>query len=350
MEGFTRYVTTGTVIRHMQTSIKKFRWLGRVNPATRELTWPGTGVQFKFKGTKATIGLTAINGDNSFELLVDNAAPTIIRKVNTTSISTPQLLKGEHTVTLRRRSETALGTVSIGDITADGPTSATTAEKRQIEFIGDSITVGYGLDGVLPCVNDAAVTDNPRTYAALAATSLKADYHVIAWSGKGIVRNYGSGQVDTSPLMPELWTRYGANDATGNYPFPSSWNPSAVVINLGTNDFGYLNVRERLDIPTYTQAFVDFIGTISAKYKKASFFLLSSPMLSDGYPSVEDAQHTTQVNALKDAISKLNGTKAYFVDWPSQGSDVGCDYHPNAATHAAEAPVLAQAIKAAVGW
>lgn len=331
-------------------SRSKVRWLGRVNPATKELTWPGTGVSFKFTGTKATIGLTAINGDNSFELLVDNSPATIIPSVNTTSISTPQLPRGEHLVTLRRRSETALGTVSIGDITADGALSPAPAPKRQIEYVGDSITVGYGLDGTLPCINNAAVTDNPRTYAALAATALKADYHVVAWSGKGIVRNYASGQNDTSPLMPELWTRYGANDADGSYPFPSSWNPSAVVINLGTNDFGYLNVREKLDIAAYTQAFVDFVGKVQTKYKRAAFFLLSSPMLNDGYPSAEDAQHTTQVNALKDAISRLNGTKAYFVDWPAQGAAVGCDYHPNAATHAAEGQVLAKAIGAALGW
>jgi hypothetical protein len=38
------------------------------------------------------------------------------------------------------------------------------------------------------------------------------------------------------------------------------------------------------------------------------------------------------------------------VDWPTQESDVGCDYHPNTATHAAEGAVLAIAICLALGW
>lgn len=38
------------------------RFLGRVNPATRELTWPGTGVSFTFTGSSATIGLESVTG------------------------------------------------------------------------------------------------------------------------------------------------------------------------------------------------------------------------------------------------------------------------------------------------
>jgi hypothetical protein len=38
------------------------RFLGRVNPATRQLTWPGTGVSFTFTGSSASIGLDAVTG------------------------------------------------------------------------------------------------------------------------------------------------------------------------------------------------------------------------------------------------------------------------------------------------
>ena len=114
------------------------------------------------------------------------------------------------------------------------------APKRRIEVIGDSISVGYGVDGVNPCTNTAAVEDNPKTYGALAADALSADYSVIAWSGKGLTRNIAD---DGSPLMPEIYTRYGANDADNSYTFPAASAPDAVVINLGTNDFNYSNSR-----------------------------------------------------------------------------------------------------------
>ena len=335
-----------------------YRLLGRVNPATKELTWPGTGVSFTFKGTSATINLAKVVGDNSFDLIVDGKAPTEIARVVNTTISIPKLAKGTHSVVLRRRSETALGTVSISTVTTDGTFVAEKAPSRQIEIIGDSITVGYGLDGTNPCTNNAAVTDNPKTYGVLAATSLGADYNVIAWSGKGLVRNIATGTTDTSPLIPELYTRYGANDASGSYPFPSSWKPSAVVINLGTNDWSYLGydasgqqyaAREVLSPSVFTAGVVKFVKQIQRRYPAAQFFLLNSPMLSDSYPTAADAQKTNQTKAVKDAVKQL-GAKAHFVDWPTQGSDVGCDYHPNAATHAAEGEVLAAAIKTVLKW
>lgn len=329
-----------------------YRFLGRVNPTTKELTWPGTGVSFSFKGTSASINLANVVGDNSFDLVVDGAAPVEISKVVNTTISTPKLAKGVHSVVLRRRSETALGTVSISTVTTDGAFVKEKALKRQVEVIGDSISVGYGLDGVNPCTNNAAVTDNPKTYGVLAANALDADYHVIAWSGKGLVRNFGTSVNDTSPLLPELYTRYGANDADGSYPFPSSWKPSAVIINLGTNDWNYLTAtasRPVQSVAVFTAALVKFVKQIQTHYPKAEFFLLNSPLLSDTFPTAADAQKTNETKAIQNAVKEIGG-KAHFVDWPTQGSDVGCDYHPNAATHAAEGKVLAAAIKAVLKW
>jgi len=335
------------------------RYLGRVNPATKELSWPGTGVSFTFTGTSATIGLAAVDGTNSVDLVIDGGEPRVISNVEGTSISTPSCLaQGNHTIVLRKRSEALYGSIVIGDITTDGTLGADVVPKRQIEIIGDSITVGYGLDGTYPCTNNAEVEDNPKTYAALAAEALSADYNVIAWSGIGITRNYPSATPDTSPLMGELYTRYGANDADNSYTFPAEWSPAAVVINLGTNDFSYIdidesgqpyNARDPLNVTIYKDAMLGFVQSIQTHYPDADYFLLTSPMLSDSYPTAEEAQHTTQTDVLKAAVTQLGG-KAHLVEWPSQGSDVGCDYHPNAATHAAEGEVLAKAIGAVLGW
>ena len=336
------------------------RYLGRVNPATKELSWPGTGVAFTFTGTSASIGLSSVSGTNSVDLVIDGGEPTVISNVAGTSISTPSgLSQGTHTVVLHKRSEAIFGSIFLGDITTDGTLGASVAPARKIEVVGDSISVGYGLDGTNPCTNTAAVEDNPLTYGALAANALGADYSIVAWSGKGLTRNIATGAPDTSPLMPELYSRYGANDADGSYTFPAASTPDAVVINLGTNDFSYLgytatgqsyDARAPLDPATYTAGMVSFVQSIQTHYPNAHFFLLTSPMLSDYFPTAADAQKTTQTNALKAAITQLNSSKMHFVDWPTQGSDVGCDYHPNAATHAAEGKVLASAISAALGW
>nr|POE93174.1 cellulase/esterase cele [Quercus suber] len=350
-------LSTPICVLTQQIAAAEPRTLGRVNPLTGESTWPSTGLAFTFTGTSASIDITASSGAISADLFIDNLAPIVIQ-VASDKICTPELPDGKHTISLRKRSEAALGTVTFGDIAVNGSFEAAAMPTRRIEIIGDSISVGYGLDGTAPCTNTAAVEDNPQTYAALAAEMLAADYSVVAWSGKGLIRNVVTGTSDTSPLMPELYTRYGANDPDYSYTYSLSSLPDAIVIALGTNDFSYVSyetdgtpysARPPINATAFTAGMVDFVQQIEQHYPSAQFFLLSSPMLSDLFPTTADAQHTTQVNALKAAVAQI-GMKAHFVDWPTQGSATGCDYHPNAQTHAEESVILADAIKSALKW
>ena len=72
-------------------------------------------------------------------------------------------------------------------------------------------------------------------------------------------------------------------------------------------------------------------------------------MLGDDWPPGQ-SQKTAQTDAITDAVALLDDDHVFFLDWPSQGSDVGCDYHPNEATNAAQAEVLAAAISEVMGW
>jgi len=309
-------------------------------------------VIFAFTGTSASININGAWGTSSVDLFIDNGAPVVITNVNGSSITTPKLTHGHHVVELRKRSEASFGTFRVTDVTTDGMFGAVPpTPRRKIEIVGDSISVGYGLDGTLPCTDSAALQDNPKTYGAVAAAALEADYSVVAWSGKGAIRNYASTPPADQDLVPELYTRYGANDPDDSFTFPPAWVPDAVVINLGTNDFSYLHVRDPLNTTAYTSAMVAFVRSIHAHYPRTEFFLMSSPMLNDNYPTTADAQHSTMSKCLQTAISQLGtGIKAHFVDWPAQGSDVGCDYHPIASTHAQGAALLEAAIKSVLGW
>lgn len=123
----------------------------------------------------------SVTGNNSVDLFIDGGEPILISNVKGTSISTPTgLSDGTHVVVLRKRSEPVSGSIVIGDVNTDGTIGKNVAPTRRIEIIGNSISVGYGLDGVNPCTNNAAVEDNPKTYGALAADALSADYSVIA--------------------------------------------------------------------------------------------------------------------------------------------------------------------------
>lgn len=339
------------------------RYLGRVNPATQELTWSGSGLVFSFIGTSANVSLSSVSGTNSIEMVIDNGEPIVTDNVVGSSITTPSnLTDANHTVLIRKKSEALYGSIFVGDVLTSGTLGNDTAPtKRRIQIIGDSISVGYGLDGEYPCTNSAALEDAPRTYGALTAKNLSADWDIVAWSGKGLVRNIVDPGYEDDVLMPEIWTRYGANDADDSYTFPAADTPDMVVINLGTNDFSYVATnsttgdtyaaRDPISPAIYTAGLVDFVQIIQGHYSDTEIFITSSPLLSDTYPTAEDAQHTTQSNAIIEAVAEL-GNKTHFVDFPTQDStnnNIGCDYHPSALTHESMAMFLTTAILDVVG-
>lgn len=338
-------------------SAQAIRYLGRVNP-NRELSWPATGLSFSFTGTSASVSIAGVSGTNAIEMVIDGGAPIVIDNVAGASIDTPATLsQGTHAVEIRKKSESSFGSIWLGDVTTTGTLNADPAPAaKRIQFIGDSITVGYGAGGANPCTNTAALENAMLTYGALTAKNLSADYDIIAWSGKGLVRNTPTGTVDNSPVMPELWTRYGANDADNSYTFPPEDTPNFVVINLGTNDFTYMipdssgqlhQAREPLDPATYTAALVQFTKTIQGHYPDAEFFITTSPMVSDWYPVAADQQHTTQSRSIEAAVAEI-GDKAHFVDFPTHdtsNNNIGCDYHPSPLTHQQMAVILTTAIE-----
>ncbi|KAI7158752.1 hypothetical protein KC343_g15807 [Hortaea werneckii] len=350
---------------HQQTP--PFRYLGRVNPATRELTWPATGVEFAFVGSSANIPVADVTGTNSIDLSIDDDEPIVIDNVTGPFISTPaSLSNGYHTVQLRKKSEASFGSIFLGDLTTiNGLKQSHHLDPphhhrvKRMEIIGDSISVGYGEDGTFPCTNTAAVEDGPNTYGAMTAAALGASYSIVAWSGKGLIRNYVSPTPDTSPTMPELWTRWGAHDPANSYPFPPSSQPAIdlVVLNLGTNDFGYLltspngtsyQARPPITQAQWTTATVAFAHKILSHYPHAELFLTSSPMLSDDYPAGQN-QHSTQSAALRAAVAQI-GPQAHFVDFPPQQTEnLGCDYHPSVEEHEVMAGILTEAVRGVVG-
>lgn len=339
------------------TSGNHYRYLGRVNPATKRLTWPASGISFSFTGTSASVPVTSSSGTNAILVTVDGV-PTALDNFNGTSISTGKLSRGVHSVEIRKKSEASFGSITIGDPVASGSFCSVPQPKKRIEIIGDSISVGYGVSGTYPCINSAALEDATLTYGALTAKTLSADYSIVAWSGKGITRNYVTADGDDGqPVMPEIWTRYEA-DKPDTYNFQPPVD--IVVVNLGTNDFGFTSyyangtafqARPLLDMTDYTDALVKFGKQIRAKYAKAELFITTSPLIGDYYPPEDPTQKTSQQEAVKSAVSQL-GRKAHFVDFPSQDTtdnNIGCDYHPSKLTQERDAVILTDAIKSVIG-
>ncbi len=326
------------------------RWIGRVDisdPSKPRFGWSGTGFVARFTGT--SIGVTLNNDDAYFfQPVIDGKTGTryqATKGMATHTIATG-LAAGTHTLELYRESEASYGVSQFLAITEANLMAPPPAPARFIEFVGDSITAGYGNLGAethpnytdpVPCHYTYDTQSAYQSFGAVAARALGAEASLIAASGWGVYRSL-------SGSMNEVLPKVYAN--TLGYTPPPTWSfapkPDVVVINLGTNDFGMGDPG----MP-YATALGAFVDTVRSKYPNAWIFCALGTML--GNPSHDQA--SAYINSVVQA-HRSDAGKVAFVDFGIQDAlkGTGCDWHPNTAEDQRMANLLVPAIKQKLGW
>lgn len=271
-----------------------------------------------------------------FEVVVDDQAPKKLRtKAGQTSYPlASDLADGEHRVTVWKSTEvfdtgnTEL--LGIGELGERGELlAAPPAPERRIEVIGDSISVGAGLEGgAAGCAANKTSTDNYYAYGSVAARALGADIASIAYSGIGVYRSYGGGD----PTMPERYDR-ALPGSTGDWDF-SRYQPHVVVITLGTNDFGAGNPGQ-----AYVDAYVSFAKHVRSKYPSA--YLILAAMYGN-----QEVPIGNVVSALKSS----GESKLEMLTFNAVQNNKGCAQHPDKAAQQAMGELLASRIKTVMNW
>ncbi|PZX20414.1 GDSL-like lipase/acylhydrolase family protein [Breznakibacter xylanolyticus] len=290
----------------------QIRYEGRiVNRAdAAELSWPGTSVTIRFKGTGVSATLQDLDTANYYNVIVDNKVVGKIHPDNEKRSYTlvAGLKKGEHEVTLFKRTEWDKGkTLFYGfDVTRGGKVlPPAPAKQRRIEFYGNSITCGYANE-------DFAGEDrwygyfqnNYETYAAITARHFDAAYHCIGKSGIGIT-------VSWFPMvMGEMYHRADPTDSLSQWDF-SQYVPDVVVINLFQNDSWLVNKPEHEqfvarfgsqapDSSAIIAAYGRFVGDIRARYPKANIICALGSMDATREGSFWPGYIASAVNSLGD--------------------------------------------------
>lgn len=196
-------------------------------------------------------------------------------------------------------SECAMSNIGIRNLELNGGSIAPTEEKEhKIEFIGDSITCGYGVDDEDPTHSFSTATEDcTKAYAYKTAEKLDADYSLVSISGYGIISGYTANPeniVDNQTIPPYYETLGFCYNtfANGERPSDIAWDfakftPDCIVINLGTNDASYCNTQEKMD--TFAAAYTEFLKTIRENNPDAKIFCTLGIMGANLYPSIEYA-------------------------------------------------------------
>ena len=321
---------------------------GRVERDYGELVrqWPGSYVEAAFRGSAVMFRVGA--GDVALHVLVDGQEVGTLVRPAPGLYRAAGLSSGRHTLRVEVVSESQAGPTRLGPFYAERGTRPDRLPNRgrQIEFIGDSHTVGYGVTSTKRDCTQAevwATTDTSRTFGALLAQRYRADVQVNAISGRGVVRNYNGSSGDTLPQAYPfaLFDRRSRVDRRG-------WHAQAIVIALGTNDFTTpLQVGEKWATrdtlhADFEATYVRFVQSLRARNPHALIVLWATD-LADGEIGREVAKVVSRLRASGEQ-------RLAYVPVPDL-SFTGCHSHPSLADQPVIAARIAAAIDAQVaGW
>ena len=238
--------------------------------------WPGVYLESRFRGPAVRAKFDT--GDDFLRLLVDGKELMRFERSGRVDRTFATLGRGEHVIRLEKLTESPVGgTRFIGFYPVTGSLPETAPHhRREIEFVGDSYTVGYGNTSASRQCTDREVhdkTDTTRAFGPVVARTLNADYRIIAYPGRGVVRNYNG--VVPGESMVTLYRRAKPDDAKDRARPDPAWKPQVIVINLGTNDFSTkLNAGEKWPTDAalhadYRKTYVDFVRQLQAEQPQA---------------------------------------------------------------------------------
>ena len=154
-------------------------------------------------------------------------------------------------------------------------------QKPHLLFIGDSITAGYGVDGVNGesafCTEEEDVT---KAYAYKTAEKLGAEKTIVCFSGNGVLSRWIPAeelQPLTEQILPEIFPYEEVKRSIALTKQNGECDPDYIVINLGTNDASYTR-----RIPEREEAFAEkyraFVKRLQEAFPDSPLLLLYGVM------------------------------------------------------------------------
>lgn len=196
-------------------SHRYIQYIGRISHKTPDairFNYPGVQIRASFRSTSLKMYAKPMSG--FFMVKIDNAAPFKI-SFNSPSDSIVTLATAlndtVHTVTIMNVIESFHRQPEFKGFLLDkgkNLVSPPNLPQRKIEFIGNSITCGYGIESVEASDPFTEETENHYyTYAAITARNLHAQHFAIARSGIGIYRNYNGPREGSPDCMPAMYNQ-----------------------------------------------------------------------------------------------------------------------------------------------
>lgn len=357
----------------------KIRFFGRTLYDEKQdavfFNWSCAGFTFTYTGTQVEIDVVAFEDQYPGEgqnlpwmaIFVDEEAEP--RRIFSLAegegryvllhTETPQT----HTLRVVKRSENSKGRAGLKRVLVEGEITHIPPEigGKKIEFIGDSITCGFGGEMSADTAVFSTKEENGlESYAAIAADLLEAAYHCVCISGIPLCWAADKNYRIVLPEYPEYAT--SARTMTGYYEYAdrfheeaggmtegfTPWDferfkPDAIVVNLGTNDAFRMRVsgNDPREEKHFKYQYIAFLHTLRrCNGPQAVIACTLGSMDYFLYDTIEKAMAEYKQDTRDERVFCM---KFGAIDpW---GEKIGGLGHPSAQTHLRMGHELARALK-----
>lgn len=330
---------------------KHIEYTGRIDFADSKaprFSYSGVSIRVAFRGTGISAVFLDEGKENYYNIILDGKVISR-QKLQGGSVTYPlatNLSNDLHEIELFKLTEEMFGkTQFLGFVLEDGGEVEPIKNKREhlIEYIGNSITCGYGNEGKNGIDKFSADTENHYlTYAAITSRNLNARHLAVCKSGIGIYRNYDGPPEGNVDCMPNYYDRVFLYDEQPKYDFKDK--PDLICINLGTNDFS----TQGADSALYVSNYIKFIEAVQNFNGGADIVCLVGAMMSgDNRERLKRYLHV-----IMDEANKKKKGNVHFFEMSQQTGDlgIGVDSHPNVAQNERNANELTNYIAELKGW
>lgn len=292
-----------------------------------KLDQTANAVEVGIMGTSLSVSLTA-NNSGFMQVYCDGESigrMEFMSGTNTYQVA-ENLTDAYHVIHIVKDTEMQHAQWTLHGFTADK--FATVPEKSglKIEFIGDSLTAGYGALGKMGEPWSLRNSDATEAFAYKTATLLNTDFSIVAWSGI-CTKAYLWSDLN----MATLYDFYSSSN-TEHYPFTEE--PDVIVINLGTNDASYITSKDKSYEDKFFDDYLEFLTGVRRRNPNAYIICLYG--FAGAHPTVTEGI---------EMATALMGDKVVFNPFEFIPNGSGAVGHPTKDAHTRWAESLAAYIE-----
>jgi lysophospholipase L1-like esterase len=302
------------VKNHFLPNDNRVQWIGRTFAKAGHViaAFPGVSCRLRLESESAIAVIEASTNDCHIRLND--------QKLRLKQGRNEVVLPSNEEVEIFRCTESWQGVLTFVEFIVDGEMRAIEPRKRpKLLFIGDSITCGAAtLLQHESQLNDSAVNDAYFSFGMMLARRIEAEAHLVSYGGRGLYRDWQGLTSAETNNAPEYFERALPDDPSALWDH-NQYQPDAVLICLGTNDF-HLGIPP---VEIWRKIFVLFIQRIQTLHPQSKVILISSPMTN------EPERKKALLRILRIVAEQTNSQMIEIAFYPGSG----VDSHPTADQH-----------------